>query len=390
MAFTKIVGAGIHTLSNVHTHNINSSGIITATNFVGVFSGTNGDFSGDVTIDGNLTVNGNTTTLDTTLQEVDQLFVSANNTNYAGIITQTGTGNILGLFDGSSRVFNVADGGATSTGALTVTGDIEVVDSTPRIKITDSDATGNAYAFIDGQGGQLKLFADLGNNLTSSKIIFGVDSSTPKMVIDDTGAVMINTANSSSRTLNLKGTFGILSASQTGVIDMSVTDAGEASIAPYVAGGSALVLKTNASGSGVAERFRITSAGNVVFKDKDSGHTGGGFYSRTKTCSGGSTTSFMRFVLTHGALAGAIYATASNNARSIAKSYTYAVQYGDGAHVNIQSDSGDMGGTNFSVACNTSANQHDFEVTVTGSNDIEVNLTVVVGCANQDITYTEL
>ena len=148
MAFTKIVGAGIHTLSNVHTHNVNSSGIITATSFVGPFNGSDGDFSGNVTIDGNLTVNGNTTTLDTTLQEVDQLFVSANNTNYAGIITQTGTGNILGLFDGSTRVFNVADGGATSTGALTVTGDIEVVDSTPRIKITDSDATGNAYAFI--------------------------------------------------------------------------------------------------------------------------------------------------------------------------------------------------------------------------------------------------
>ena len=46
MAFTKIVGAGIHTLSNVHTHNVNSSGIITATSFVGPFNGSDGDFSG--------------------------------------------------------------------------------------------------------------------------------------------------------------------------------------------------------------------------------------------------------------------------------------------------------------------------------------------------------
>ena len=68
MAFTKIVGAGIHTLSNVHTHNINSSGIITATNFVGPFDGTTGDFSGNVTIGGNLIVNGDTTTLNTTLR----------------------------------------------------------------------------------------------------------------------------------------------------------------------------------------------------------------------------------------------------------------------------------------------------------------------------------
>ena len=67
MAFTKVVGAGIHTLSNVHTHNINSSGIITATNFVVIYSGTDGDFSGNVTIDGNLVVNGDTTTLNLSL-----------------------------------------------------------------------------------------------------------------------------------------------------------------------------------------------------------------------------------------------------------------------------------------------------------------------------------
>jgi len=86
---------------------------------------------------------------------------------------------------------------------------------------------------------------------------------TERLRINSSGAVMINTTNSSSRTLNLKGTFGILSTSQTGVLDMSVTDAGEASIAPYVAGGSALIFKTNVSGAGVAERLRIGASGNV-------------------------------------------------------------------------------------------------------------------------------
>ena len=56
MAFTKVVGAGIHTLSNITSHNINSSGIITATKFVGPFDGTSGTFSGNVTIGGNLSV----------------------------------------------------------------------------------------------------------------------------------------------------------------------------------------------------------------------------------------------------------------------------------------------------------------------------------------------
>ena len=99
MAFTKVVGPGIHTLSNIASHNINSSGIITATKFVGPFDnaiiggGTtissdginvtgivtatgldvngNGDISGNLVIGGNLTANGDFTTLNTTLRQVE-------------------------------------------------------------------------------------------------------------------------------------------------------------------------------------------------------------------------------------------------------------------------------------------------------------------------------
>ena len=56
---TKVTGPGIHTLSNILSHNINSSGIITATEFDGKFSGnivgTAATFSGNVTIGGTLT-----------------------------------------------------------------------------------------------------------------------------------------------------------------------------------------------------------------------------------------------------------------------------------------------------------------------------------------------
>ena len=107
-----------------------------------------------------------------------------------------------------------------------------------------------------------------GSNDTPGRLSFwttadGAQSTTERLRITSGGAVMINTTNSSSRTLNLNGTFGILSTNQSGVLDMSVTDAGDASIGPYVAGGSTLILKTNASGSGVAERLRITSSGKV-------------------------------------------------------------------------------------------------------------------------------
>ena len=124
MAFTKVVGAGIHTLSNITSHNINSSGIITATKFVGPFDGSSGDFSGNVNIDGNLIVNGDTTTLNTTLREVELLRVDANSSVAAGIITQTGSGDILNLYDGSTEVFSVTDGGDTTmTGKLSINTD---------------------------------------------------------------------------------------------------------------------------------------------------------------------------------------------------------------------------------------------------------------------------
>ena len=44
---TKITGVGIHTQSNINFHNINSTGIITATQFVGDING-GGTFTGDI------------------------------------------------------------------------------------------------------------------------------------------------------------------------------------------------------------------------------------------------------------------------------------------------------------------------------------------------------
>ena len=134
MALTKVSGG-------ILDPGINVAGIVTATGFDGPFTGGssknitagiitatgfdlngNGDISGNLVIGGNLTANGDFTTLNTTLREVELLRVDANNDNVAaGIITQTGTGDILNLYDGSSEVFSVADGGATYiSNALTI------------------------------------------------------------------------------------------------------------------------------------------------------------------------------------------------------------------------------------------------------------------------------
>ncbi len=162
MAFTKVVGPGIHTLSNILSHNINSSGIITATKFVGPFddatigggttitsdginvtgivtatgldingngdiSGSltvgsggldlngSGDISGNLVVHGNLTANGDFTTLNTTLREVELLRVDADAAVAAGIITQTGAGHGLVLADDNTlkMAMNVGSGIAT-------------------------------------------------------------------------------------------------------------------------------------------------------------------------------------------------------------------------------------------------------------------------------------
>ena len=59
MAFTKVVGPGIHTQSNINSHNLNSTGIITATRFDGPFTNLNvtgvTTFGGSVSIAGTLT-----------------------------------------------------------------------------------------------------------------------------------------------------------------------------------------------------------------------------------------------------------------------------------------------------------------------------------------------
>ena len=175
MAFTKIVGAGIHTLSNVNTHNINSSGIITATQFVGIFTGTDGDFSGNVTIDGNLTVNGTTTTLDTTLQEVDQLFVSANSGTVGAAITQSGAGDILRLYDGSTQVLKVTDGGRIQVDTA--------VDQALTLNATDS---GPVYTGLQ-RGGSRIAYYGYGGTGTNFKIANEIQDGDFQIQVNDGG-----------------------------------------------------------------------------------------------------------------------------------------------------------------------------------------------------------
>jgi hypothetical protein len=141
--------------------------------------------------------------------------------------------------------------------------ELTIMSATPALMLRDSDQLGS-YTQVSNANQDMYFSANGASSHANFIFRSGNNGSfEERFRIHSSGVVMINTTNSSSRTLNLKGTFGILSASQTGVLDMSVTDGGEASIGPYVAGGSSLIFKTNSSGAGVAERLRIISTGEV-------------------------------------------------------------------------------------------------------------------------------
>ena len=127
MAFTRIRGAGIHTAANINSHNINSTGIITAVSFVGnltggassitgsphvslgnvnagiatftgALSGTTANFSGNVTVGGVLTYE------DVKNVDLDvDGHTNLDNVNVAGVATFASTVNAT-LFSGASQI----------------------------------------------------------------------------------------------------------------------------------------------------------------------------------------------------------------------------------------------------------------------------------------------
>ena len=80
------------------------TGILTATGFSGPLSNPSGISTFyDLRVTNNLTVEGSTTTLDTNLIGVDRVEVGANSNSIVGVaVTQSGTADIVNLFDGAT------------------------------------------------------------------------------------------------------------------------------------------------------------------------------------------------------------------------------------------------------------------------------------------------
>ena len=95
MAFTRVVGPGIHTQANIDSHNIHSTGIITATKFDGPFDSIN--VSGAATFTGNVTIGGTLTYEDVTNIDSVGLITARKGIISSGVVTAT-------AFHGASQV----------------------------------------------------------------------------------------------------------------------------------------------------------------------------------------------------------------------------------------------------------------------------------------------
>ena len=145
MAFTRVVGPGIHTQSNINSHNIKSTGIITATKFDGPFD--------SLTVSGNLSIGGTLTYEDVT--NVDSVGVITARSGIQGIGIQSGGLNVaVGVltalnFIGAGNTFKVTGstvdisiqgGGGGGAGAFTtsITG-IQTTSQSVGIGTTSTD-----------------------------------------------------------------------------------------------------------------------------------------------------------------------------------------------------------------------------------------------------------
>ena len=176
---------------------------------------TNAKFTGIVTAQtfrvlGNFQVDGTTTTLDTEVTSVDKLEVAANNTTVGVAITQSGSGDILNLYDSGTEVFSVTDGGNVKIGTTTegnANADNLTVADSANSGITIRSGTSNigSIFFSDATSGGGEYAGFIDYNHSSNQMSFGTAENT-RLTLKSNGNVSIGTATDSTQKLGVYGT----------------------------------------------------------------------------------------------------------------------------------------------------------------------------------------
>ena len=172
MAFTRILGPGIHTQSNIDSHNIKSTGIITATKFDGPFD--------SLTVSGYLSIGGTITYADVT------------NVDSIGVITARS--GILGIGIQSGGV-NVAVGVITALNFIGAGNTFKVTGSTVDISIQGGGGGGSGAGFSTSNAG-LHTTSSIGVNTSAlASTLTGVGNSFQGIYVSNGMMIMDNTLN---------------------------------------------------------------------------------------------------------------------------------------------------------------------------------------------------
>ena len=169
MSFTRVVGPGIHSLSNIDSHNIHSSGIITATKFDGPFD--------SLTVSGNLSIGGTLTYEDVT------------NVDSVGVITARSGIQGIGIQSGG---LNVAVGVLTALNFIGAGNTFKVSGSTVDISIQGGGGGGGAFTTSVTGVQTSSVIVGIGTTTTDDADLQGIGNTAKGLYISNGMMIMDN------------------------------------------------------------------------------------------------------------------------------------------------------------------------------------------------------
>ena len=172
MAFTRVVGPGIHTQSNIDSHNIKSTGIITATKFDGPFD--------SLTVSGNLSIGGTLTYEDVT------------NVDSVGVITARSGIQGIGIQSGG---LNVAVGVLTALNFIGAGNTFKVTGSTVDISIPGGGGGGGAFTTSVTGVQTSSVIVGIGTTTTDDPDLQGIGNTAKGLYISNGMMIMDNTVH---------------------------------------------------------------------------------------------------------------------------------------------------------------------------------------------------
>jgi len=282
------------------------TGILTATGFSGPTNNTSGIATFyDLRVSNNLTVEGTTTTLDTNLIGVDRIEVGADSNTIVGVaVTQSGTADLVNLFDGATNVLTVTDTGDVGIGSEIPASRLDILNTGANADISLRSTANSFNSFIfDSARIKDTQFAIIdgrwnGNSVARIQFVTGSDdtnyddgymafwtrtsgqSLAERLRITSAGKVGIGT-NTPSQLVQIGGPGGdaCLSLIRTNaasnnnawghVFFENSSDAVLASISARresAADDAYLTFSTQSTGNAITEKLRITSTGTLTIK----------------------------------------------------------------------------------------------------------------------------